>query len=42
MGFLSDDQVRAYTAFEELPSLSDLEKFFSLDAVQPRPPVATH
>ncbi|MEQ4724213.1 DUF4158 domain-containing protein, partial [Nonomuraea sp. B19D2] len=31
-GFLSDDQVRAYTAFEELPSLSDLEKFFFLDA----------
>lgn len=32
VGFLSDDQVRAYTAFEELPSLSDLEKFFFLDA----------
>ncbi|MEV4250017.1 DUF4158 domain-containing protein [Streptosporangium canum] len=32
VGFLSDDQVRAYMAFEELPSLSDLEKFFFLDA----------
>ncbi|MEV0236430.1 DUF4158 domain-containing protein [Nonomuraea sp. NPDC050786] len=32
VGLLSDDQVRAYTAFEELPSLSDLEKFFFLDA----------
>ncbi|MEV0233926.1 DUF4158 domain-containing protein [Nonomuraea sp. NPDC050786] len=28
----SDDQVRAYSAFEELPSLSDLEKFLFLDA----------
>ncbi|MER5321695.1 DUF4158 domain-containing protein [Streptosporangium roseum] len=33
VGFLSDDQVRAYTAFEELPPLSDLEKFFFLDAL---------
>ncbi|MEV1178575.1 DUF4158 domain-containing protein [Nonomuraea sp. NPDC049784] len=31
-GVLSDDQVRAHTAFEELPSMSDLEKFFFLDA----------
>ncbi|MFF4625720.1 hypothetical protein [Nonomuraea jabiensis] len=30
VGFLSDGQIRAYTAFEELPSLSDLEKFFFL------------
>ncbi|SFI31948.1 hypothetical protein SAMN05216275_102398 [Streptosporangium canum] len=32
-GFLSDDQVRAYTAFEEPPSLPDLEKSFFLDAL---------
>lgn len=30
--FLSDEQVQAYSEFEELPSLSDLEKFFFLDA----------
>ncbi|MGI5290815.1 DUF4158 domain-containing protein [Nonomuraea polychroma] len=29
---MSDGQLRAYTAFAELPSLSDLEKFFFLDA----------
>ena len=26
--FLSDEQRAAYGSFEELPSLSDLEKFF--------------
>jgi hypothetical protein len=30
--FLSDEQRVAYGSFEELPSLSDLEKFFFLDA----------
>jgi hypothetical protein len=30
--FLSDEQKAAYGSFEELPSLSDLEKFFFLDA----------
>jgi hypothetical protein len=30
--FLSDEQRAAYGSFEELPSLSDLEKFFFLDA----------
>ncbi|GAA0838285.1 hypothetical protein GCM10009525_47870 [Streptosporangium amethystogenes subsp. fukuiense] len=29
---MSDDQVKAYSEFEELPSLADLEKFFFLDA----------
>ncbi len=30
--FLSDEQVTAYGSFTEVPSLSDLEKFFFLDA----------
>lgn len=30
--FLSDGQRAAYSAFRELPSLSELEKFFFLDA----------
>ncbi|MGW0595410.1 DUF4158 domain-containing protein [Streptosporangium sp. NPDC002607] len=30
--FLSDEQVAAYRLFTEIPSLSDLEKFFFLDA----------
>jgi hypothetical protein len=29
---LSDEQRTAYGTFEELPSLSDMEKFFFLDA----------
>jgi hypothetical protein len=30
--FLSDEQRTAYASFGEVPSLSDLEKFFFLDA----------